>query len=95
MFYCIKCKDAIANAENKCWNCGGMLGKSMIIEIKMDATDPAFEKFKNLKQELGLESDVEAFKLMIDLATGHNVAGESVVIPEEGNEREMKSIFKE
>ncbi|MFX0103164.1 MAG: hypothetical protein ACFFCS_26605 [Candidatus Hodarchaeota archaeon] len=85
VYYCVPCKNAVVDAENKCWNCGTVLEKSMTINIQIKADDHAFDDFKELKQKLGQDSDLEVLKLMIGMTKKYMVIEQS----KDGNEAEM------
>ncbi|MFX0103111.1 MAG: hypothetical protein ACFFCS_26335 [Candidatus Hodarchaeota archaeon] len=87
IFYCMKCKDAIADAENKCWNCGSMLDKSILIDIRINAEDPCFNDFKEFKKKFGTESDVDTLKTMMRiLKTNRTDDGELQVLQADAGE---------
>ena len=67
VLYCGKCKDAAVRAENKCWNCKVMLDTSTQISFQVRADDAMFQKFANFKDELSKETDIEAFRTLLEL----------------------------
>ncbi len=67
-FYCVPCKEAIAGAENKCWNCGALLDESLRVKIFLRAGEPLFDRFQDIKTRLKLDDVVKTFEEMIVLS---------------------------
>jgi len=67
VLYCAKCKEAVVRAENKCWNCKAMLDTSSQISFQVRADDAMFQKFANFKDELSKETDLEAFRILLEI----------------------------
>ncbi|MFX0099252.1 MAG: hypothetical protein ACFFCS_06685 [Candidatus Hodarchaeota archaeon] len=67
VFYCTQCKDAIAAAENRCWNCNDLLDKSLELNLKYKAGTDSFQKFVDLKKWLNLENDRDAFGILLEI----------------------------
>ncbi|MFX0098286.1 MAG: hypothetical protein ACFFCS_01820 [Candidatus Hodarchaeota archaeon] len=86
VFYCMDCKEAIVNAENKCWNCGDLLDKAAKIEIILKAGDHLLEEFKELKQKLGKESDEDVLEMAVDMAKKYLSSREKAMVKEENPE---------
>ena len=67
-FYCITCKDAIANAENKCWNCRAILDKSLRFDMVLKEGESSFTKFRKIQEKLNIGDAVETFKQIVRLS---------------------------
>ncbi|MFX0099136.1 MAG: hypothetical protein ACFFCS_06100 [Candidatus Hodarchaeota archaeon] len=65
IFYCMKCKEAIINAENTCWNCGDTLDKSLEIRIQLKTGDELFDEFVELRRELDQDTYLGTLGIML------------------------------
>jgi hypothetical protein len=69
IFYCIDCKNAIVKTENKCWNCGDVLEKSLVINLSITTDDPLYQHFLKLKGELKQEKDADTIALLMRIGS--------------------------
>ncbi|HME51747.1 MAG TPA: hypothetical protein VKM55_05990 [Candidatus Lokiarchaeia archaeon] len=67
VFYCIPCKEALVKTENKCWNCGAILDPAAELDFRVQASDPIFQIFATIKDELHEETDLATFKILLKI----------------------------
>nr|MDO8085892.1 hypothetical protein [Candidatus Sigynarchaeum springense] len=91
-FYCGPCKEAIIQAENKCWNCGNVLVRSLDVSFTIKTTEPLYQEFLKLKGSLVQKTDKDAIIVLVNIMNKIVSFDESGILQAEIKKAMMEAI---